>query len=122
MSVPNYNYSLRDDPEEPRSHLHRGGSLKSRNLIENNRMFQEQFTTPCKVSTCTKGLYENDNGKLVNLQNTDHEVIPTAGWGGGGGWADTGDCCYRLVYWTESQFYYYYYYYYTKTENIKLFE
>jgi len=32
-SVRNYHYSLRNDPEERRSHLLRGGILKSRTII-----------------------------------------------------------------------------------------
>jgi hypothetical protein len=32
-SVQNYHYTLRNIPEERRSHLHRGGSLKSRRAV-----------------------------------------------------------------------------------------
>jgi hypothetical protein len=35
MSVRNYHYSLRNDPEERSSQLLRGGSLKSRNIAIN---------------------------------------------------------------------------------------
>ena len=61
----NYHCSLRNSPEEVGSHLHRGGSLKSRNQMENNRMLQEQFMIPFEVSTRTQGLYEIDNGTFT---------------------------------------------------------
>jgi len=50
-SVGKYRYSLRNNPEERRSHLLRGGSLKSRAMSHENKI------NPTKMVECDSNAY-----------------------------------------------------------------
>ena len=76
MSVRNYHYSLRDNPEERSSHILRGGSLKSCILLPVRTWFDSHFIGGLDWASRTYGM----TSMLFRGVGAQVEVII---WGGG---------------------------------------